>query len=184
MIAFSEVCGGRPGWIEDNNQKGLPHDFIAQELHCSLDLFETVLEKMAADKAIEVNGTGSIHLVNFVHYQFGEYDRQQPYRQGKKEAEKVESKTPKRAYGEFKNVMLTNEEYAKLVEKFGEAGASYRIEHLSGALESKGYRYKSHYATILTWERMDEKRREQSGAHKQGTSQKGRYKDAATRPLN
>lgn len=158
MIAYSEICGGRSGWIEDNNNNGLPHEYIAQELHCSLDLFEAVLERMATDKAVEINGTGAIHLVNFEHYQFGEYERQAPYRQGKREAELVESKTPKKPYGEFKNVMLSDEEFQKLVEKFGAEGAANRIENLSSALESKGYRYKNHYATILTWERMDDKR--------------------------
>jgi len=158
MIAYSEVCGGRPGWLEDNNGNGLPHAFIAQELHCPLDLFELVIRKMQDDKAVELNGTGSIHLVNFAFYQFGEYDRQAPYRHGKREAEKVESITPKKPYGEFKNVLLSDEESKKLVEKFGAEGAVSRIENLSSALESKGYRYVSHYATILTWERMENKR--------------------------
>lgn len=84
MIALSEVCGGRPGYIEDNNQKGLPHDYIAHELHCTVELLESVLEKMAGDKAIELKDSGSIHLVNFHHYQFSEYDRQKPYRDKKK----------------------------------------------------------------------------------------------------
>jgi len=172
MIAYSEVCGGRPGWIEDNNGNGLPHDFIAQELHCPVEIFELVLKKMRDDKAIETNGTGSIHLVNFEHYQFGEYDRQQPYRLGKKEAEKVESKTDKKPYGEFKNVMLTDEEHQKLIERFGPKLAEVKIEHLSSGVASKGYRYKSHYATILTWDRMDSKRGVGNGAHKGNT--KGR----------
>lgn len=87
MIALSEICGGRPGFIEDNNQNGLPHEYIAQELHCPVELLEVVIKKMKDDKAIKTNGTGSIELVNFQHYQFGEYDRQKPYRQAKKEAE-------------------------------------------------------------------------------------------------
>jgi hypothetical protein len=166
MIAFSEICGGRPGWIEDNNNNGLPHDFIAQELHCLPELFELVLGKMKADKAVEVNGTGAIHLVNFEHYQFTEYDRQSPYRLGQREAAKVISVSPKKEYGEFKNVLLSDEEYGKLVEKFGIGGTRNRIENLSSSIASKGYRYKSHYATILTWERMDAKRR-LDGTHRQ-----------------
>ena len=42
MIAFSEICGGRAGFIEDNNRCGLPHQYIADELHCPIDLFENV----------------------------------------------------------------------------------------------------------------------------------------------
>lgn len=169
MIAFSEVCGGRSGWIEDNNHNGLPPVFVARELHCPLDLFKMVIAKMKADEAVEINGTGSIRLVNFEHYQFGEYERQQPYRQGKKEAEKVISATPKKAYGEFENVLLSDEEHGKLIEKFGAEGAKDRIENLSSGLESKGYKYKNHYATILTWERMDTKKGLKGNAQKQET---------------
>jgi len=81
MIALSEVCGGRPGFIEDNEERGLPHEYIAHELHCSTELFNKVLETMKVDGAVAVNGSGSIELVNFGHYQFSEYDRQKPYRQ-------------------------------------------------------------------------------------------------------
>ena len=87
MIAFSEVSGGRPGFIEDNNNKGLPEKYIAQELHCPIHILKNVMKIMETDGAIKTNGTGSIELVNFNHYQFSEYDRQKPYRQAKKEGE-------------------------------------------------------------------------------------------------
>ena len=85
MIVYSEVCGGRPGFIEDNNQNGLPHGYIAQELHCPVNIFKAVLKIMEGDGAININGTCSIELVNFSHYQFTEYDRQKPYRDAKKQ---------------------------------------------------------------------------------------------------
>ena len=88
MVALSEVCGGRSGCIEDNNNNGLPHEYIAQELHCNIELFELVIKKMKGDGAVRINGTGAIELVNFNHYQFSEYDRQKPYRDAKKKREK------------------------------------------------------------------------------------------------
>ena len=99
MIALSEVCGGRPGYIEDNNGNGLPHEYIAQELHCPVELLELVLEKMGSDGAIALDGTGSIHLVNFQHYQFSEYDRQKPYRDRKKQDPDDPEKYTKGKYG-------------------------------------------------------------------------------------
>lgn len=57
-------------------------------------------------------------------------------------------------YGQFENVTLTATEHSKLVERFGLAGAEQRIQNLSEYIASKGKRYKSHYATILTWARM------------------------------
>lgn len=101
MICLSEVSGGRPGYIEDNNNNGLPHDYIAQELHCNVELFELVIEKMTADGAITTNGTGSIHLVNFDHYQITEYDRQKPYRDAKKAASQDPEKYFKGKYGDM-----------------------------------------------------------------------------------
>ena len=148
MIALSEVCGGRPGWIEDNNECGLPREYIAHELHCTIELLDCVIERMKGDGAIELNGSGSIFLVNFPSYQFSEYDRQRPYREAKKQKSKKE-------YGEFQNVYLGDEEVKKLIDKFGEKGFQERVEILSTGMESKGYKYKNHYAAILAWERMD-----------------------------
>lgn len=57
----------------------------------------------------------------------------------------------KKKYGEFGNVLLTDEEYHKL-EK---SNLLSYIERLSSYIASKGKRYKSHYATILNWSRKD-----------------------------
>ena len=51
-------------------------------------------------------------------------------------------------------VFLTSEETDKLIGQFGETGANERIEKLSLYLLSTGKKYKSHYYTILNWERM------------------------------
>ncbi len=64
-------------------------------------------------------------------------------------------KIPCKTYGEFSNVFLTAEEYKKLLAKFGDTGALERIERLSSGIASRGYKYKSHYAAILSWDRRD-----------------------------
>lgn len=56
-------------------------------------------------------------------------------------------------FGEFENVKLTEDEYSKLIEKLGENNTKLMIEELSTGIASKGYKYKSHYATILSWSR-------------------------------
>ena len=50
---------------------------------------------------------------------------------------------------------LKPDEHQKLVELFGQAGADERIQNLSLYIQSKGDKYKSHYATILNWERKN-----------------------------
>ncbi len=57
-------------------------------------------------------------------------------------------------YGEFNNVLLSDDEMQKLFDRFG-ATLIDKIEALSQGIESKGYKYKSHYATILNWARKD-----------------------------
>lgn len=63
------------------------------------------------------------------------------------------NKPTKHKYGEFKNVLLTDDELKKLQEKFSDW--EQRIDRLSIYIESVGKKYKSHYATILTWARKD-----------------------------
>ena len=62
----------------------------------------------------------------------------------------VPAKPQKHRYGEHKNVLLTDEEVAKLKERFG---SSYqdKIDRLSNGIALKGYKYKSHYLALLKW---------------------------------
>lgn len=59
--------------------------------------------------------------------------------------------------GQFKNVKLSIEEFEKLKSQFGETEALERIDRLSEYIASKGVKYKSHYATILSWARKEGK---------------------------
>jgi len=68
----------------------------------------------------------------------------------------ISSSKEKNVFGEFQNVKLTEDEYIKLVKLYGESGTNSRIENLSSYVASKGKKYSSHYATILSWERKHE----------------------------
>lgn len=61
-------------------------------------------------------------------------------------------KPPK--YGEYQNVLLTDEEMDKLRQIFP-ADLPARIERLSEYIASTGKKYKSHYATILAWAKRE-----------------------------
>lgn len=65
------------------------------------------------------------------------------------------NKPIKYTHGEFQNVLLTEDELAKLKEKFPSTWEQ-KIENLSQYIASKGKNYKSHYATILNWARRDD----------------------------
>lgn len=73
-------------------------------------------------------------------------------------SDSAESKPPKKVkhkYGEYKNVLLTDEELEKLKNEYPDY--LDRIERLSSYVESTGKKYKSHYATIRNWARNDKK---------------------------
>lgn len=67
-----------------------------------------------------------------------------------------ESPPPKKVkhkYGEYNNVLLTDDELSKLKTEYSDY--EERIERLSSYIASKGAKYKSHYATIRNWARKD-----------------------------
>lgn len=68
------------------------------------------------------------------------------------------NKEKKNKYGEFENVLLTDKEYQKLKERF--VDYERRIKDLSYYIASKGDKYKSHYATILSWANKEPKKQE------------------------
>ena len=63
------------------------------------------------------------------------------------------SKPIKHKYGEYSNVLLTDDELQKLKNEYSDW--SERIERLSSYIASKGAKYKSHYATIRNWARKE-----------------------------
>lgn len=82
-----------------------------------------------------------------------------PGKEKKRKEKKITTPTPSKGiYGSFKNVLLTEDEYQKLVTQFTEAGCKERIETLSVGISSKGYKYKDFYATILSWDRNERQR--------------------------
>lgn len=63
------------------------------------------------------------------------------------------SKPVKHRYGEYDNVLLTDEELEKLKAEYHDIDE--RIERLSSYVASTGKVYKSHYATIRNWAKKD-----------------------------
>jgi len=66
------------------------------------------------------------------------------------------TKPSRHKYGLYKNVLLSDEELAKLKAEFPDW--EERIERLSEYIESKGVKYKSHLATIRAWGRRDKEK--------------------------
>lgn len=67
--------------------------------------------------------------------------------------DKEKDKKKQHKYGEYTNVLLTDEELDKLKAEYSDW--EDRIERLSSYIASTGKAYKSHYATIRNWARKD-----------------------------
>lgn len=90
------------------------------------------------------------------------------------------SKSVKHKYGEYKNVLLTDEELEKLKAEYPDYDV--RIERLSSYVASTGKAYKSHYATIRNWARKDQEKgdgnagkNQNRGLQNQASEQYGTY---------
>lgn len=63
----------------------------------------------------------------------------------------------KKGYGEFKNVKLSDIEYQKLIDDYGEQLVKSTIETMSSWLKAKGKTYKDYYAALLNWLKKENK---------------------------
>lgn len=70
------------------------------------------------------------------------------------------SKPVKHKYGEYKHVMLTDDEYNKLYQEY--PNASELIKKLDEGIELKGYKYNSHYLAIRKWAKNDRDNNQQT----------------------
>lgn len=75
-----------------------------------------------------------------------------------------ESAPAKHKYGEYSNVLLTDDELAKLKTEFGDW--QQRIERLSAYKASTGKAYKNDLATIRNWARRDGEKKAEEAAKK------------------
>ena len=67
------------------------------------------------------------------------------------------AKPARHKYGEYKNVLLSDEDMKKLKAEFPDDWQQ-RIERLSGYIESTGKSYKNHLATIRNWAKRDKEK--------------------------
>lgn len=87
---------------------------------------------------------------------------------------------PKKSFGEFSHVLLTDEQHEKLINEYGESKTALYILKLDEYIEQTGKKYNSHYITIKTWIRKDDEnngRNERNGAVQPSveTGEKSKY---------
>ena len=94
-----------------------------------------------------------------------------------KECPASQNPTPTRhKYGEYQNVLLSDEELEKLKAEFPDDWQS-RIENLSEYIASSGKSYKSHLATIRKWSKADVKKQTDNYPAKSNKNKFNNYSD-------
>lgn len=77
---------------------------------------------------------------------------------------------PKKIYGEYKHVRLTEKEYEKLVSDYGKREALDAIRFLDEYMEMKGYTAKNHNLALRKWVFAAVEEAERKGRFKKGES--------------
>jgi len=65
------------------------------------------------------------------------------------------NKIKKRKYGEYKKVLLSDDEYEKLKTEWGESELLRMVKIMDEGIEMKGYRYKSHLLALKNWKERE-----------------------------
>lgn len=83
-----------------------------------------------------------------------------------------ETKKQKHKYGEYKHILLTDEELEKLNKEFGEEKTQKAITYLDEYIEMKGAKYKSHYLAMKKWvfNAVEEKEQKSAKTNDKGKS--------------
>ncbi len=188
-------------------------EYLAAKMHFKPERLREILQKMADLEAIDkpLFVSGYIWCQNFVDRQEPVYkSRSKPLptkpelsveetplsveetpliapisTQSKDSKVKIVKNTIalKKTYGEFKNVLLTDDEHEKLRGRFNSLLPAM-LEELSIGIASKGYKYKDHYATILSWAAKKEREgKNDNGIYRGNPSQKpaGAFADIDTK---
>lgn len=114
--------------------------------------YDRTLWYAITDKGYSITPQGGIHLRKNVN---GDTENVEPIPDSKPDKnpddKPVKKEVPKNPYGEFQRVKLTDDEYQKLIGKYGDL-TNKAIEILDNYLETKGKdKYKSHYAVLKGW---------------------------------
>ena len=108
------------------------------------------LEQMEQMEQVFQNGTNGTDNDNECDYDNNTNINSSDIIKADKSAKKKSTKQPKKKYGEFENVLLTDEEAQKLHNEFGNDAIGI-VDFLSSYRAEKGYKNKSDYLSIKRW---------------------------------
>lgn len=117
-----------------------------REASCGKDKTERLLE--CSEQLLEQSG----QMLN-VLIKLAEKETSSPKRTSSKKTDKP--KPPCKKYGEYKHVLLTDEQYERLVADFGETTVKQYIQAVDEYVQQKGKPYQDYNLTIRKFIRTD-----------------------------
>jgi len=150
----------KTGIVTDISQR-----FLAKRWGWDRSKVRRFIEKLKSESMINPTHQSTHESTHLTIVNYGKYQQVPTHQSTHQPTQSKEDKrnTSKEVYGELKNVKLKSAEYEKLVAKFGADKTSGLIANLSFYIASKGRKYKSHYATILAWERKNNEKGKSNG---------------------
>ena len=110
---------------------------------------QRALVAKSSDESSDTSADSSSDVVVSEEDKDKEIDREEDI--NNKPGKKAGKKPVKHKYGEFKNVLLTDNEYENLANSFGISLRDDAISFLDAYIEEKGYKSKSHNLAIRRW---------------------------------
>ena len=115
------------------------------------------LVKLVCEHILTYTGNINNTVLSFINTIYTEYKENDNDNDNERIVTRIvdESSKPKKPvrhrYGEYKHVLLSDEQYSDLVGKYGEDKTLDYIQYLDNYLETSGRSYKNYKQAILTW---------------------------------
>lgn len=163
------------GVIVNRGQVVTGRKALAKSLSLSDQEIRTALKHLKSTSEITIEATNKYSLITLVNYEEYQGNEEESNQQNNQHAniqstsnqpasnqqvttnknvrtkECKKDKEVKNVYGEFSRVKLTDDQYEKLVNKYGQVIVDQYIKKIDCYVESGGKSYKSFYAAIIKW---------------------------------
>lgn len=137
---------------------------------------QKILKEFVADERITVERSNVVNIITVLNYERYQsnaepqqkdlFSQQVPNGQPPKSKPPSKPKPTKHRYAP--EVLLTEDEYGKLVAEHGEDGAKWMIQKLDNYKAARGTSYKSDYRAILNWVVKEWQKQQGYGNNKPG----------------
>lgn len=131
--------------------KLLPNETESGRIEYVYDIFETPLDavkQVLEEQEAEKQGIENLPLECLPVENQGQLNTKES---NTKESKTNKVKTKKSKHGEYSHVLLTSNEYDRLVNDYGQEATSAMIKKLDEYIETTGKRYKNHNLVIRGW---------------------------------